>query len=131
MEIIRKKILKIHGTLLFIVGLVMTVLVTIGRLQGVGIFKFLNENQLASIGFFEAFLLASVLGLFLRSASTLDNVRKFNLLAALIHLVLAFTNIIHWNFYETVDGVLPGTIATIAHFIFVSIEGWAGLNKKE
>jgi hypothetical protein len=130
MEKIRKRILKIHGTLLVLVGLVMTVLVTIGRLKGFGIFKFLQENQLASIGFFEAFLLAAVLGLFLRHASTLENVKKFNLLAALIHVVLATANIIYWDFYKMVDGEIPGTIATIGHFIFISVEGWAGLSKK-
>ena len=129
MEAIRKKILRIHGTLLVIVGIVMTVMITVGRLQGIGIFKFLHENQLASIGFFEAFLLASVLGLFLLHASTKENVRKWNLLAALIHVVLACTNIIFWNFYEMVDGVIPGTIATIAHFVFIAVESWAGLKK--
>jgi hypothetical protein len=131
MEQIRKKILKAHGILLVVAGTVMTILVFTGRTEGFGIFKFLHESPLASIGFFEAFLLAAVLGLFLIHASTLNNVRKFNLLAALIHLILAFTNILHWNFYEMIDGVMPGTIATIVHFIFVAVEGWAGLNKKE
>ena len=129
MEAIRKKILKVHGTLLVIVGIAMAVLVTAGRLQGIGIFKFLHENQLASIGFFEAFLLASVLGLFLLHASTKEYVRKWNLLAALIHVVLACTNIIFWNFYETIYGVIPGAIATLAHFVFITVEGWAGLKK--
>ena len=127
MEVIRKNILRIHGTFLVIVGIAMTVMVTVGRKQGIGIFKFLQENQLASIGFFEAFLLVSDLGLFLLNASTQENVRKYNLLAALIHVVLASTNIIFWKFYEMVDGVIPGTIATIAHFALIAVESWAGL----
>ena len=129
MDKLRKKILKIHGTLLVVLGIVMTVQVTVGRLKGIGIFKFLHENPLASIGFFEAFLFASVLGLFLLHASTKENVRQWNLLAALIHVTLASTNIIFWGFYETIDGVIPGTIATIAHFVFIAVESWAGLKK--
>ena len=123
---IENKILKIHGAALCAVGLIFVGLITLGRICGWGIFRFLKENQIASIGFFEAFLLASVLGLFLLSSSTLEKTKNWNYLAATIHLVLAVTNIIFWNFYEVVDGEIPGTIATIFHFVMIGVEGWAG-----
>lgn len=130
MEPTRKKILKVNGTFLFVAGTVMTVFVLLGRYRSIGVFKILHENEIASIGFFEAFLLAAISGLFLRHAASRENVSKFNLLAALVHAALAFTNILNWNFYEVVDGVIPGTIATIIHFVFIGLECWAGFSKK-
>jgi hypothetical protein len=34
-----------------------------------------------------------------------------------------FINELKWDFYEMVDAEIPGTIATIGHFIFISVEG--------
>ena len=49
----RKNILRIHGSILIVIGIALTVNATIGTYLGVGKFNFLKDNELALVGLFQ------------------------------------------------------------------------------
>ncbi|MBM4166361.1 MAG: hypothetical protein FJ218_05530 [Ignavibacteria bacterium] len=46
-----------------------------------------------------------------------QNVRRWNMLAALFHVAPAFTNIIYWEFYKVLNIETIRTNATIGRFV--------------
>jgi len=100
----------------------MAATVLVGRIYAVGLFRFMHQNPIASIGFFEAFLLVAVIGLFLREASTLAVTWRWNVLAAVVHVVCATINVTHWSFYGVNDVEVLGAVATVAHIAVAALE---------
>lgn len=52
MENIRKKFLRVHGSLLIIGGIVLTINASLGTYSSIGVFKFLGGNHLGLVGLF-------------------------------------------------------------------------------
>jgi hypothetical protein len=96
--------------------------VLVGRFEGHGAFRFLRDAPLMSIGFLEAFALATVVGLCLRVAAAAEITWPFNALAALTHAILMTVNVTHWGFYRMIDAEFPGVIATAMHGVLVVVE---------
>lgn len=119
---LENRVLRVHGTVLCIASTGFVGAVLGGRFTGIGPFSFLRETPLASIGFLEAFLLAAVVGLFLRQAATLTRTWPSSVLAAVVHLALGTVNITHWDFFRATDGEVPGAIATVVHFALAGLE---------
>lgn len=130
MENIRRKFLRIHGSVLILMGLASTIMTTTGRISGTGPFGFLLQNQMASIGMFEAYLLAAVCGIFLWVGSFQEKVAHWNKMGAVIHIPLFITNIIYWKFYAEVGMEAGGIISTIAHVVLICVESFFGFSKK-
>ena len=127
----RRKFLRIHGTMLFLVGITAAITSLIGKIYGTGPFGFLKANQMVAIGLFEAYLLAAVCGVFLLVGSFQEKVYKWNRMGAIIHVPLFTTNIIFWNFYSEVGMEMGGIISTIAHGILICVESFLGFSKIE
>lgn len=59
----RKRIQRIHGTILILIGMAFTINSTIGTYLGIGNFSFLQENEFALVGLFQAYLLMAIIGI--------------------------------------------------------------------
>jgi hypothetical protein len=112
----------VHGTVLAIGACVFVAQVLAGRFAAVGVFSFLNEDPRATQGFLEGFGLAAVIGLMLREASGLRDTTRWNLLAALTHVILAVVNVTQWSFFVGLGATVPGGIATAAHVALAALE---------
>ena len=131
METIRKRILKVHGTIALIAGSGFAIASTIGMMYGVGIFKFLQENKLGHVGLFQAYALFALIGVVLLMGSRQENVRKWNRVGAGAHALILIVYVIHWNFFLSIEGgEFMRTGGLIFHCIFLSIETWAGFISK-
>jgi hypothetical protein len=129
LQVIRKRFLKMHGSVLLAAGIFGAATTIAGAHYSWGPFDFLNINQVASIGFFEAYLLASGCGIFLLVGSLQENSQKWNRMGALVHLPLLITNITHWEFYGQFGLEAVGIISTTAHVALICIESFFGFRK--
>ena len=127
----RKIFLKVHGSLLLVAGMMGATVTILGRFYGFGPFDFLNSDHVASIGFFEAYLLASVCGIFLMVGSFQANVSKWNRMGAIVHIPLLITNITYWDFYAQYGLEVAGIISTAAHMVLICVESFWGFSKNE
>ncbi|MES2748294.1 MAG: hypothetical protein V4648_07935 [Bacteroidota bacterium] len=131
MQIIARKFLKIHGILLTLLGVVFAIVTTIGRLIGRGPFAFLQQNEQASVGLFEAYLLIAVCGVILLFGATQVYTPKWNRIAALVHIPLVTTNLLYWDFYAQVGMQTIGIVSTVMHFVLIIVECFFGFKKKD
>lgn len=115
-------VLKIHGILLLCAGCSMTIQTVLGHSSGNGLLKFLYQNLFAAIGFFEAYLLAGFTGFLLLLFSGKYYTRRWHLISAGVHIILATTNIIFWEAYAIGNIVKTGYIATAVHLLLITIE---------
>ncbi len=124
----RKKILRIHGSILILIGIALTVNSTLGTYLGIGKFSFLQDNEFALVGLFQAYLLMSIIGVALWIGSTSTRVRKFHVIGALAHLPPLAANIMFWHLFSEMGMTTLAIIATIFHCLFICIETLAGLS---
>jgi preprotein translocase subunit Sss1 len=117
-----KRILKIHGITLLLLGSVMTMQTILGSFKGIGPLKFIYADPLRSVGLFEAYLLAAFSGSILLLLSGRHYQKEWHLLAATIHLILFVTNLLFWKAYALAGIVTIGYVATIAHALFIVLE---------
>ena len=108
MEKTRKIILRVHGTLLLLVGVALTVNSTLGAYRGIGILKFLQENEFGLVGLFQAYLLMAILGIALWLGSVGADRKKWHAVGALAHLPPLAANIMFRNLFVEIGlGSLP------------------------
>ena len=116
------KILRFHGIFLICLGGIAFANSLLGFQFSIGPFSFLSQNELAAVGFIEAYGLACILGFFLFLAGAKSYHFAWHLVAALIHLFLLAVNISFWHLYEPLGLQLPGILATGIHFLLVVLE---------
>lgn len=116
------RFLKIHGCILMVLGIVMTVQTVLGSFQGVGPLKFIYADALRSVGLFEAYLLAAFSGGVLILLSGRIYRKEWHLLGAVIHLILMGTNLLFWRAYAQAGIITIGYVATISHALFITLE---------
>ena len=127
MQLIRKKILKIHGTVAIIAGTFFTISSTIGMGSGIGPLAMLEENKLGHVGLMQAYMLFALIGVVLIMGSRQENVKKWNRIGAFAHVLILVVYVIHWNFFLTLEnGELMRIGGLVFHLTFLSIETWAG-----
>ncbi len=132
MEVIRKTILRVHGTLLIVMGIVIAIYSTIGTLYGIGNFSFLHDNRLGHVGLLQAYELALLTGIVLWMGSYQENKRNWNRIGALFHFFILIVYVIHWDFLTTLpNGEQTRNIGATFHLIFLCVESWAGLFSKK
>ena len=84
-RLLQRRLLGCHGWLLLTVGTIAVSAACWGQVAGSGPFAYLHANRVAAVGFIEAYGLAALLGIGLRLAATADHLRRWHILAALIH----------------------------------------------
>lgn len=118
------RFLKIHGIILLLAGSSMAIQTLLAHTAGIGMLKILHGNLFACIGFFEAYLLAALLGALLLFFSGKYYQRQWHMVAAFVHTILACTNIIFWHAYAMGNIVAAGYISTAMHFVFIISESF-------
>ena len=116
-----KSILKLDAWFLIIAGTLAGFADLLSYFKGLGVWgQYFYANPL-TVGFFEAHALAIIIGLFfIRTHKTGDF--KFNgCIALLTHYVLGTSNLIWFDGFSMVGAETMGIIATIIHFVFVSL----------
>ena len=124
----RKKILRIHGSILIIIGIVLSVNSTIGTYLGVGKFSFLQDNEFALVGLFQAYLLMGIIGVALWIGSSTAGIRKFHIIGALAHLPPLAANIMFLHLFTGMGMTTIAAIGTTFHCLFIGIETVAGIS---
>ena len=124
----RKKILRIHGSILIVIGIALTVNATIGTYLGVGKFSFLMDNELALVGLFQAYLLMAIIGVSLWIGTTSAGIRKFHMIGALAHFPPLAANIMFWHLFSGMGMTTLSIIGTTFHCLFICIETVAGIS---
>jgi hypothetical protein len=122
-QIMRRRVLRLHGTALLVVGLASSVMSTVGWLKGVGPSGFLQANELAHAGLIQAYLLAALGGGVLWVGSFDERLLKWNLVGIGVHLAILTTYAMHWQFF---GDFAPGLRnAVFFHLGCVSVELFA------
>src|SRR5260370_1525198 len=84
-DMFRRWLLRIHGTILTLVALGSALATTIGWMTGTGLFGFMQQNPLVWVGLIQAYLLMAIIAVLLVLGSGQANVRKWNVVGALAH----------------------------------------------
>lgn len=132
MEIKRKYILRIHGTLLMLVGIAASINATLGVRYGMGSYTFLQNNEVGYIGLLQAYLLAVLTGIVLWTGSYLDNRKKWNRIGSLFHFFILIVYALYWNFFTTLPGGenYKKCRLWLSHYLFHNrIMGWSSYKK--
>ena len=126
----RRRLLRIHGTVLVLVAVVSAVATTVGWRTGSGPFGFMQQNPMVWVGLIQAYLLMTIIAVLLVLGSGHANARKWNVVGALAHcapLVAALSSLevfkgmgalgfvkvaiafhLFWFGLETLGALLPG-----------------------
>src|ERR1700682_5568255 len=81
----RRRLLRIHGTILTLVALASAVATTIGWMTGTGVFGFMQQNPMVWVGLIQAYLLMTIIAALLIIGSGQANPRRWNVVGALAH----------------------------------------------
>ena len=114
--------------MLIVIGIALTVNSTLGTYLGIGKFSFLQDNELALIGLFQAYLLMAIIGLVLWLGATSAGIRKFHIIGALAHCPPFAANIMFWHLFSDLGITTLTTIGTTFHCLFIFIETFAAIN---
>jgi len=82
----RRRVLRVHGTLLTLVALTSAVATTFGRMTGTGPFGFMQKNPMVWVGLIQAYLLMTIIAVLLVLGSGQADPRKWNVVGALAHV---------------------------------------------
>ena len=126
-RLLQRRLLGCHGWLLLTVGTIAVSAACWGQVAGSGPFAYLHANRVAAVGFIEAYGLAALLGIGLRLAATADHLRRWHILAALVHAGLFTVNLAFWDLYAHLGLVPAGWIATASHALLALLESAAAI----
>ncbi len=144
MNRVRKIILRVHGTVIIVLGITLTIVATLGDTYGIGAMVPLPEMPLVVTGLFQTYLLLAVIGVVLWVGSFQAQPRPWNWIGALAHIPLLVSNIVFWNHPPLITNVLfwehfyqmnmevMSVAGIIMHSVFIIVEATAAaLNKSE
>lgn len=113
-------ILRIHGTVLVIATIALTIVGWMGYCCGLGTYgHFLLKEPIGYIGLFQAYLLMTTIGITLLVGSFSSQPQKFHWLGIGAHLAPLVANFIFWTEIETY-GITHAGIAL--HTVMISLE---------
>ncbi len=127
-ELTRKRILRIHGSILILVGIALTINSTAGTYLGIGKLSFLQDNEFALVGLFQAYLLMAIIGIALWIGTESSGIRKFHVVGALAHIPPLIANIMFWHLFSAMDMTAIATGGTTFHVLFICVESYAGIS---
>jgi phosphoglycerol transferase MdoB-like AlkP superfamily enzyme len=128
---LQQRLLGSNGWVLITVGTISMTAASLGHVTSGGPFGFLHANRVAAVGFIEAYGLAALVGLGLRLAATADHLRRWHILAALIHTGLFTVNLTFWDLYAHLGLVPAGWIATASHAVLALLESTAAIRAND
>ena len=125
-DLIRRRILRIHGTFLFFLTIAVTINTMVGWSLGKGLFALWHEQQFAAVGLFQAYLLMFVIGVVLWLGSTQQsNLWKWDLIGLLAHLPPLAVNFIFASLFAAYGFQNTSLVSITIHVIWISVELFA------
>jgi hypothetical protein len=125
--IYRRRLLRIHGTILLLVALASAVATTIGRVTGTGPFGFMRQDPMVWVGLIQAYLLMGIIAALLVLGARDANARKWNVVGALAHGVPLIAALSSLDVLKSLGplAIVRGAIAF--HVVWLCLEGSAAL----
>jgi hypothetical protein len=123
----RRRLLRIHGTILTLVALSSAVATTFGWMTGSGPFGFMQESPMVWVMGTQAYLLMAIIAVLLILGSSQANTRKWHVVGALAHgppLIVALSSLDVFAAMG-VGGIVWVPIAF--HLVFFCLEAFAAL----
>jgi|KBSSwiStaDraftv2_1062776.scaffolds.fasta_scaffold102900_2 hypothetical protein len=129
-DLIRRRILRVHGTFLFFLTIAVTINTMVGWSLGKGPFALWHEQQFAAVGLFQAYLLMFVIGIVLWVGSKQEQgLWKWDLIGLLAHLPPLAVNFIFASLFASYGFQSTSLISISLHVIWISTELFAILYK--
>jgi len=129
-DLMRRRILRIHGTFLFFLTVAVTINTMVGWSLGKGPFALWHEQQFAAVGLFQAYLLMFVIGIVLWVGSKQEKgLWKWDLIGLLAHLPPLAVNFIFADLFASYGFQSTSLISITLHVIWISTELFAILYK--
>lgn len=125
-DLIRRRILRIHGTFLFFLTIAATINTMLGWSLGNGLYALWHEQQFAAAGLFQAYLLMFVIGivLWLGSQQQID-LWKWDLIGLLAHLPPLAVNFIFADLFASYGFQGTSLVSITIHMVWISVELFA------
>lgn len=115
--------LRIHGSILFVATITLTVSGWMGYVSGEGQFGMLRAEPIGYIGLFQAYLLMTTLGVALWVGSFLEKPRVWHLIGILGHSAPLAANFLFWSDIERY-GITHAGIAIHLSMMALELGGW-------
>src|SRR5215510_12329050 len=129
-DLIRRRVLRIHGTFLFFLTIAVTINTMVGWMYGTGLYALWHEQQFAAVGLFQAYLLMFVVGIVLWVGSTQQSdLWKWDLIGLLAHLPPLATNFIFADLFASYGFQSTSLVSITLHCLWISVELFAILYK--
>ena len=125
-DLIRRRILRIHASFLFVLTIAATINTMIGWSLGKGLYALWHEHQFAAVGLFQAYLLMFVVGIVLWLGSNQQSdLWKWNLIGLLAHLPPLAVNFIFADLFASYGFQSTSLVSITIHAIWISVELFA------
>jgi hypothetical protein len=126
---LRRVVLRIHGTALFVITAVNIAVITIGYNSGTGMYGMLPEQPIGFGGLYQAYAIMFVIGLVLWIGSTQSRPRLFAAVGLLAHVPSLAGNVFFPQVFDQVADGNVGAISVPIHSGFIALEAFALLWK--
>ncbi len=118
----RRRLLRVHGTILLLVALAATANLMVAQLFGAGVYGFLQQNPLAWNGLIQAYLLMMIIaGLIWLNAGD-AKARRWDVVGALAHLPPLIAVMVTWDAIQSAAVGMVGIASIAFHMIWIVIE---------
>jgi len=123
----RRRLLRIHGTILTLVALGSAVATTRGWMTGTGLFGFMQQNPMVWVGLIQAYLLMTIIAVLLVLGSGEVNARKWNVVGALAHCAPLIAAFCAFDVFVSMGALGIVRVAIAFHIVWLSLETLAAL----
>jgi hypothetical protein len=124
---IRRRLLRIHSTILFLIAVAAGLNGTVGLFWAAGPYGFLQQNPLAWNGLIQAYLLMMIVAVLIWLGANDAKARRWDVVGALAHLPPVIAVIFTW---DAIQATGVGTIAITSlafHTVWIVVETIAAL----
>jgi hypothetical protein len=125
--VFRRRLLRMHGTLLTLVALGSAAATTYGWITGEGPFGFMHGNPMVWVMAIQAYLLMAIIAVLLILGSNKADARKWNIVGALAHCPPLIAALSSLDVFAAmgVGGIVGAPIGF--HAVFLCLEAYAAL----
>jgi hypothetical protein len=123
----RRRLLRIHGTILTLVALGSALATTIGWMTGAGPFGFMRQNPMVWVGLIQAYLLMTIIAVLLVLGSGQPNPRRWNVVGALAHCAPLIAALSSLAVFKSMGALGIVRVAIAFHFVWLGLETLAAL----
>lgn len=121
----RRRLLRVHGTILTLVALASAVGTTMGWRSGNGPFGFMQQNPMVWVGLIQAYLLMTIIAVLLILGSGQANAKKWNVVGALAHCAPLIAALSSLDVFAEMGALGFVWVPITFHIVFLCLETFA------